>query len=257
MAGATYHETLKPMSSGTAERPIVFKAMPGQQPVLDGSTLAGTPDGIRLDGGEVSGISNITFSGFALRYFDESIHMVLGAHDCQFYDLDVGYGKGGFYFYGAYGAFIAQCAFHHNTDFGVVFNNYSSDIYIRDCEAHDNTSATGAGFDADSSVENITLYRCKAYQNSADGFNLRVKGLTLNECAAYGNVNGIHLWDDARVQNTLVYDNQLSGIVCDKLTGATPAPKDRQLHGDRQPVRCEYRGGIRSERHHHQHHLGG
>jgi hypothetical protein len=218
-----YNETFMPLDAGTEELPIVFKALPGHRPLLDGTGLAGTPDGIRLDGDAVPGIGHLTFSGLRLRHFDQTIQMVQGAHHCRFFEIEASHGEGGLYMYGADNAFVAQSDFHHNKLFGVVFNNYASDILIRDSRSHDNAAPDGGGFEADFTVANITLFRCWAYNNKGDGFDLRVENLVLGECAAYFNRNGFHLWKNTVASNCWAYENQFKGFICDRLGEETPA----------------------------------
>ena len=218
----TYRETLEPLRGGTAGRPIMFKAWPGERPVLDGTGLPGTPDGIRIDGSRVRNIGHLVFSCLTLVNYHQSIQIVLGANNVRLLDLNVGFGEGGLYLYGARDIFVGQCVFHDNANFGVVFNNYTSNVLVRDSTSERNAAFDGGGFEADFSVSNVTLFRCDAIDNAGDGFDLRVDQLVLNECRAINNTNGIHLWRNAHVQNTIVHDNLESGVILDRLVGGSP-----------------------------------
>jgi hypothetical protein len=218
-----YMETLKPLVKGLEDAPIMYKAIPGNEVVLDGSTLPGTPDGIRLDGSQVPDISHIIFSGFQFQNFDQTIIMALGAHDCLFYNLNVGHGQGGLFMYGAWNVLVAQCNFYQHEDYGVVFNNYAAGIYIRDCKSFNNASVDGGGFEADHTVEHVTLYRCESYNNVGDGYDLRVDNLVLSECSSWQNRNGFHLWRTALMQNCWADNNRSRGIICDNYNGTAPS----------------------------------
>lgn len=215
-----FNEALQPLTAGTAEAPIIFKAWPGENPVLDGSGLAAGTDGVRLDGSVVPDLSHLVVAGLTLRNFDQGVQMVLGAHDMRICDLEVLDGAGGVNMYGAWGSFIAQGRFHDLTVDGLSFENYSNDIVVRDCSSHGLANEDAAGFEADSTVVSITLDGCDAFDNAGTGFDLRVDNVLLNECTAQRNAKGMHLWRNAHVQNSVVYDNAAWGIVCEKLDDA-------------------------------------
>ena len=235
IAQGIYNETLEPVGTGTEGLPIVFKGLPGALPLLTGGGLPDTPDGIRVMGSGLPQLrGHMVFTDLLLRNFDQSVHIGLGAHHIGLFGLDVGYGQGGLYMFGSSDLFVAHCRFHNNQDFGVVFNNFASDIEIRDSASHDNAALEGGGFEADDTVSSVTLHRCVAYDNPGAGYDLRVDALVVNESVGFNNGIGLRLWRNARVQNSQFNDNADCGIVCERVGADQPM---------QQIVNCTVAGG--------------
>ena len=204
-----YNETLAPQHSGNAAAPVAFKAWPGERPVLDGSGLPGTPDGILMDGWVVRGLSHVVVSGLTLRNFDQSIQLAQGVNNCGLFDLETLNSETGAVFYGAYDNRLARSRFAQNVKHGIEIVNYSSDLEILDCTV---TSSTLAGVYADFTCEALNFTRVISEGNAGAGFELHSATTLLGESTARRNARGVEMAAGGTGQNLIVWDNAETGV---------------------------------------------
>lgn len=225
LCSATYRESLEPAAAGSLLLPIMIKTLPGQSAVLQTDATSGPPDAVVADGERHPGLSDLIFSGLTLRGSGNAIKVGGGAARCKFYGIDADASQTGLTIDGGnVGTLVAQCAFNNCAGFGVSMQNGVSGVILRDCTVSGSQGADG-GFVADDTVTTITLARCLASKNQGDGFKLSAAGLTVNECYASQNANGMRIMRGARLQNCWVYGNQKTGIILGRLGAEKPAPE--------------------------------
>ncbi len=222
IADGIYEESLAPSRGGQTGLPILYKALPGHKPLLCGLRLASSSAGLDIDGTRFPQIGNLVFSGLKILDFDRSVQMIGGAHDCNFYDLNASWAQDGLVLDGVDTALIAQSLVHQNAHSGFQFQNGSRNIQLHDCISHHNTSATGHGIAADSTVNGLTMIHCQTHNNQANGFDLNGENMTLKECVASYNTNGISLKRGALLQNSWIFNNQDTGVICGPAAGSRP-----------------------------------
>ena len=213
LAGSTYTETIRPVTGGNLILPVLIKALPSQNVILKNGSGVTSMDGIVIDGAKNPGLSDLIFSGLTLRVNGNAIKVTGGAARCKFYGIDSDASQTGLTVDGgSVGALVAQSAFNHCATYGVSLKNGASGAILRDCTVSDSQGSDG-GFVTDDTATTLTLARCLASRNLGDGFKLSARSITVNECSAFQNENGMKLLRSAHLQNCWVYGNQSSGIV--------------------------------------------
>jgi hypothetical protein len=194
-----YHENVYLGNSGNAtDGPIVFTAFPGETPVIEGTGVAESNNGIIISA------SYVKLLGFEIRNWDENGIWIENAtnfeiSDCLVHDIFYGIGVSD----GSHDFEFNRVTVFHFTLYGFdVSPSGGADNYngmFNDCIAH-------TGNDPEQNVDgfalghgnqhNFVFNRCITY-NVFDGFDISSQETTLNRCLAYHCWNGAYkLWQD-------------------------------------------------------------
>ncbi|MBN2272825.1 MAG: right-handed parallel beta-helix repeat-containing protein [Bacteroidales bacterium] len=205
----TYNESIYFDNNGSAEALIVFSAYAGEKPVVDGTGVSESQNGIIIDK------SYIKIEGLEIRNWEENAVWVENAHhleisDCEVHDVTYGIGLTD----GSHEFVLNRVLVHHFALYGFdVTPSSVGDCYngtFNDCVAH-------TGSDAEQNVDGFalghgdqygfTFNRCVTY-NVYDGFDISSRNSTLNGCLAYNCWNGAYkLWQDqVKLLNCIGYD---------------------------------------------------
>ncbi|THF72901.1 cadherin-like beta sandwich domain-containing protein [Cohnella fermenti] len=170
--------------------------------------------GYRISNVDVSYMSD----GFYLRGGATAADGTIGSHGILIEDSDFKYyTKRGIRFLGGnYDATVNRCTADAGGEAYWVTGNYpfsfqvadseqaagiiDHDITFNDCEGRNNYQNNGTGYwNGDSFVsewnsDNITYNRCKAFDNTDGGWDVKAAHTYLNDCIAVGNKRGFRIW---------------------------------------------------------------
>ncbi|MBN2541921.1 right-handed parallel beta-helix repeat-containing protein [bacterium] len=205
----TYNENVYIGTSGTPpDDYIIFRAYPGESPVLDGT-------GVEAENGLVVGSSYLKLIGLEVcNWYGNGMWFESGGFteiwDCEVHDVMYGIG----FAYGAHDFTLNNVLMHHFDLYGFDASPSGGDpCYngtLNDCIAHTGRSpgenvdgfAFGHGDQHDYVLNNCTAY------GVFDGFDISARNTTLNACLAYDCDNGCYkLWqEEVRLVNCIGYD---------------------------------------------------
>ena len=220
---ATFGEPLRPIRGGSSALPIIFKAWPGEQPVIDGTGLATSISGVMLDGWNQASISNVIVSGFDVRNFDVGVLISAKASSCGLYDVNASACSTGLAVDGGSKITAAQGSFSYCSQYGASVSGSAADVAFFDCQANGTSSQSGAGFTSGELAMRTAWTRCLASSNAGFGYLVSGSGSTLGQCRALQNGTGIWLTGDAQVSNALVWRNQETGVLLQPLDSSGPS----------------------------------
>jgi len=214
----TYNEHVYVEQSGEASSYIVFSAFPGETPIIDGTGVTESQNGVVVDK------SYIKLVGLEVCNWDENGIWVENApfleiSDCVVHDVSYGVGLAD----GTHDFVLNRVEAHHFDLYGFdVSPSGGADCYngtFNDCVAH-------TGRDAEQNVDGFALghgtqhdfvfNRCKAY-GVFDGFDISSRDTTLNSCLAYDCWNGAYkLWqDNVQLVNCVGHSSDGSNVELD------------------------------------------
>ncbi|MBN2103152.1 right-handed parallel beta-helix repeat-containing protein [bacterium] len=193
-----YHESIRIGNHGNATNGfIVFSGYPGEMPIIDGTDVTDTGNGVIIDK------SYIRFDHIEIRHWnDNGMWIEKAAHieisDCEVHDVFCGIG----FSEGTHDFELNRIAAHHFTLYGFDASPNGSDCYngtFNDCVAHtardpeQNVDGFALGH---GTQHDFTLNRCIAYE-VYDGFDISARKSILNSCLAHDCWNGAYkLWQD-------------------------------------------------------------
>ena len=204
-----YYETIYFDQSGNEGAPVVYSAYAGEKPVIDGTGVTDSQNGLVIDK------SYIKISGLEIRNWNDNAVWVENSHhleisDCEVHDVWCGIGLAD----GTHDFTLNRIVVHHFTLYGFDASpSDGSDCYngtFNDCVAH-------TGRDRDQNVDgfalghgtqhDFTFNRCITY-DVYDGFDISSAKSMLNRCLAYDCWNGAYkLWQDQiELVNCIGYD---------------------------------------------------
>jgi hypothetical protein len=216
--GGTYNEHVHTEQSGNASGYIVFAAYSGENPIIDGTGVSESQNGIIVDK------SYIKLIGLEVRNWSENGIWIENAafleiSDCAVHDVFYGIGVAD----GTHDFVFNGVEVHHCDLYGFdVSTSGGADCYsgtFNDCLAH-------TGRDSDQNVDGFALghgtqhdfvfNRCKAY-DVFDGFDISSRNTTLNRCLAYDCWNGAYkLWqDNVKLVNCIGYNSVGANVELD------------------------------------------
>ena len=209
-----YHEAVRFDHAGNAQDGhILLSAYPGETPVIDGTGVETTQNGIIIDK------DYIAMTGLEIRNWDGNAVWITGAgftimSDCDVHDTFFGIGVAN----GSHDFEFNRVTVHHFTLYGFdVSPSGGSDCYngvFNSCIAH-------TGRDPEQNVDGFALGHGTQHDFSFnhcithdvyDGFDISSKQSTLNGCLAYDCMNGCYkLWQDQiTLVNCIGYNGQIS-----------------------------------------------
>jgi len=214
----TYNEHVYTEQNGDASGYIVFSAFEGETPIIDGTGVTESQNGIIVDK------SYIKLIGLEIRNWSDTGIWIENAafleiSDCVVHDVFYGIGVAD----GTHDFVFNRVEVHHFDLYGFdVSPSGGEDCFngtFNDCIAHTSRDpqqnvdgfALGHGTQHD-----FTFNRCKAY-DVYDGFDISSCNTTLNGCLAYNCFNGCYkLWQDKiKLENCIGYNAQSSIVELD------------------------------------------
>ena len=192
-----YYENIYFDNSGTEGNFIVFSAYAGEKPVIDGTGVTESQNGMIINQ------SYLKITRLEIRNWEENAMWIEGADhleisDCEVHDVYYGIGLSA----GTHDFELNRVVAHHFSLYGFDASPDGTDCYngtFNDCVAH-------TGRDSEANVDGFALghgtqhdfvfNRCTTY-NVYDGFDISSRNSTLNNCLAYDCWNGAYkLWAD-------------------------------------------------------------
>ena len=213
-----YHEHVYPERSGNAYSPIVYSNYPGENPVIDGTGVSQSQNGILIDK------SYITMIGLDVRNWnDNGIWIENAAYiaisDCEVHDVFYGIGIAD----GTHDFIFNRVEVHHFDLYGFdVSPSGGADCYngtFNDCVSHSarDSQQNVDGFALGHGTQHdFEFNRCSTH-DVYDGFDISARSATLNRCLAYNCWNGGYkLWQDSvTLVNCIGYDCAVSIVELD------------------------------------------
>ena len=215
----TYNEHVYIENNGnTVDGHIVFSAYPGDSPIIDGTDVTESQNGI------IMAKSYIKLLGLELRNWNDNAIWIENAaffeiSDCVAHDIVFGIGVAD----GSHDFVFNRVEIHHYDFYGIdVSTAGGADCYngiFNDCISH-------TGRDPQQNVDGFALghgtqhdfvfNRCITY-NVYDGFDISARNSTLNRCLAYDCWNGCYkLWqDNVKLFNCIGYNSGVSIVELD------------------------------------------
>ena len=213
-----YNEHVNMEQNGDASGYIVFSAFPGETPIIDGTGVTESQNGI------VVNKSYIKLIGLEIRNWgDTGIWMESAAYieisDCVVHDIAYGIGAGD----GSHDFVLNRVLMHHFDGYGFDASpSGGADCYngtLNDCIAH-------TGRDPNANVDGFALghgnqhdfvfNRCETY-GVFDGFDISARNTVLNRCAAHHCWwGGYKIWqDNITLVNCIGYNNKTINVELD------------------------------------------
>lgn len=214
-----YNEHVRFEQSGNASAPIVFSAYPGEQPILDGTGVTESQNGIIIIQ------SHLVVNGLEIRNWNDNGMWIEGARfveiiDCDIHDVANGIGISE----GSHDITLTRVTAYRYDLYGFDTTPNGSDCYnitFNDCVSH-------TGRDSNQNVDgfaighgtqhHFTFNRCRTY-NVFDGFDVGENAgdgsehVLLNRCIAYDCWNdGYKITGGARVVNCIGYNNSNANV---------------------------------------------
>ena len=215
--GGIYNEHVRTVNSGDPESYIVFSAYPGETPVIDGTGVTESQNGLIVDK------SYIRLIGLEIRNWDENAIWIENAghieiSDCEVHHVFYGIGASE----GTHDFEFNRVEAHHFNLYGFDVSPDGADCYngtFNDCIAH---TARDPGQNVDGfalghgNQHGFVFNRCETY-DVFDGFDISARDTTLNRCSAHDCWNGGYkLWqDNVTLINCLSYRNETSNVELD------------------------------------------
>jgi len=213
-----YNEHVYTVQSGNAKNYIVFSAYPGETPIIEGTAVTESQNGIIIDK------SYIKLIGLEISNWKQNAIWINNAgyieiSDCEIHNVFYGIGVVN----GTHHFEFNRVVVHHFDLYGFdVSPSGGDDCYqgiFNDCIAYGGRDpaqnvdgfALGHGEQYD-----FTFNRCESYA-VFDGFDISAHKTTLNRCSAHDCLNGGYkLWqDDVTLLNCLSYHNNISNVELD------------------------------------------
>jgi hypothetical protein len=216
--GGIYHENVWMARGGTNGGYITFSAYPGETPVIDGTGVTGSGNGVIISQ------SYIKLTGLEIRNWTENAVWVENAAYFELSDCVVHSSCGGIGVADGSHDFVCNHVRAHD------FDLYGFDVspcggadchngMFNDCVAHTGRGPTQNvdGFALGHGTQHDFVFnRCQAYA-VYDGFDISSRNTTLSRCSAHNCGNGGYkLWqDNITLVNCLSYDNAVSNVELD------------------------------------------
>lgn len=204
----TYEESVNVSRGGTDGNLVTFVADPGAVLVSPDPTASWEAFNV------LGGVAFVALQGIeATGGFDETIFLRPGSHDISIQSCNLYQNYAGIIISGAYNISVQGCTLHDNARLGIWVTGTSHDVTVSDTDSFRNGTpgvCSGAvdGFAAAQSAYNITFLRTRSYQNGGDGYDFKGDQITLDSIQSFNNgCTGVKLWQNASVQNCLVYGN--------------------------------------------------
>jgi len=218
LRNGTYNEHVRIEVSGEGGTPIVYAAYEGETPIIDGTGVDESQNGMIIIA------SYVRLHGITVRNWDENAVWMEGAAfvdvtDCEVYDVCYGIGVSD----GTHDFLLQNVVMHDFDLYGFDASpSGGADCYngtLIDCVAH-------SGRDPEQNVDgfalghadqySFTLTRCVAY-DVFDGFDISADDVVLDRCAAYDcGYAGYKLWgDNVTLVNCLGYGSAGSNAELD------------------------------------------
>jgi len=213
-----YNEHVSTMSSGNISDHIVYSAYPGETPIIDGTGVTESQNGIIVDR------SYIKLLGLELRNWNDNGIWIQNAayveiSDCEVHDVTFGIGVAS----GTHDFEFNRTETHNFDFYGFdVSPAGGADCYngtFNDCVSH-------TGRDPQQNVDGFALghgdqydfvfNRCETY-DVYDGFDISSRNTTLNRCSAHDTWNGGYkIWEDSvTLVNCIGYHNSIVNLELD------------------------------------------
>jgi hypothetical protein len=162
----------------------------------------------------LEGVAFVALQGIeATGGFDETIFLRRGSHHIWIQGCNLHHNRAGIIISDAYNVSVQGCLLHDNARLGIRVAGTSHDVTVSDTDSFGNgapalCSSVVDGFAATQSAHDITFLRTRAYQNGGDGYDFKGDQITLDSIQSFNNAcTGVKLWQNASVQNCLVYGN--------------------------------------------------
>jgi hypothetical protein len=205
-----YVESVNVFRGGTDGSFVTFVADPGAVLVSPDPTASWEAFNV------LEGVAFVALQGIeATGGFDETIFLRPGSHDISIQSCNLYQNKAGIIISGAYNISVQGCMLHDNTRLGIRVAGTSHDVTVSDTDSFGNGTpgvCSGAvdGFTAAQSAYGINFLRTRSYQNGGDGYDFKGDQVALDSIESFNNAcTGVKLWQNASVQNCLVYGNAL------------------------------------------------
>lgn len=217
----TYRESVNVSRGGTDGSLVTFVAEPGAVLVSPDPTASWEAFNV------LEGVAFVALQGIEAKDgFDETIFLRPGSHDISIQSCDLHGNQAGIIISDAYNISVQGCMLHDNARLGIRVAGTSYDVTVSDTDSFENGTpavCSGAvdGFAATKSTHDITFLRTRSYRNGGDGYDFKGDKITLDSIQSFNNAcTGVKLWQNASVQNCLVYGNAL-GIATMPVLGGT------------------------------------
>lgn len=218
--GGVYNEHVHVASNGSPGAYIVLSAYPNERPIIDGTGVTETQNGISID------TSQLKLIGLEVRNWDGTGISVENAawieiSDCEVHDMVFGIGLG----LGTHDFALNRVMMHHFDLFGFDASPAGGqDCYngtLNDCVAHTGRNpeqnvdgfALGHGNQSKFMFNNCTAYKVW------DGFDIEAgtRDVILNRCSVHDCFfGGYKLWGyNILLENCLAFDNNVSNVELD------------------------------------------
>jgi len=171
-------------------------------------------------------LTNLSYwrvSGLEITQFTIPFDITAGSHDiiiedCEMHHLGIPITQDAkLRVRDSYNLTIRRCQFHHIAGPGVNIAGAAHDILIEDCDSYENDDGRGSdgdgdGFNVDDILTgegaltntwpwNITLRRCRVWNVSEDGIDIKADNVLLDRCEVRNaGVNGFKLWSISNVK---------------------------------------------------------
>lgn len=210
-----YFQTMRDGDSNPGR--IVFKAYPGENPVLDGAAVSASGTAIRIEH------DYIHIAGLEIRNWETGIWIDNAGHtqidDCEIHEVWYGVGAAN----GSHDFEMNRLNLHDFTLYGFDASPSGGERchsgVLNDCIAH-------TGRDPEQNVDgfalghgsqlNFVFNRCQTW-GVYDGFDISARNVTLNGCLAFDcGWGGFKVWQDSVILvNCIAYNNAVTNVEID------------------------------------------
>jgi parallel beta-helix repeat protein len=210
VGAGVYTEAVVITQPGTAELPITYQG-------LAGAILESPDPDASLSAFDVrDGVSHVIIDGFEIRGgYHETIYVRAGASTIAVRNCDVHNNRVGIWIQSASGIEIEGCHVHGNTARGLRVTGASAGVSIRSTESSANNDGWGCfgdadGFAVEEAASDVEFIDCVARNNSEDGFDIQGDDVRILRSEARDNgCTGIKIWQNGRIENSIVAGNNL------------------------------------------------
>jgi hypothetical protein len=225
-AGIYYEHVYSTRPGNEIDGNIVFAAYPGESPVIDGTGVDISNNGVAIEH------SYISLINLKVRNWLHTGIWIISAGFVEITGCEVYYVQDGMAFTdGAHDFIVSQSVAHHFVLLGFdaspdsATGTFSYNGIFNDCIAHTGIDTVNVdGFALGHGVQyNFEFNRCIAY-NVWDGFDISSRQSTLNNCLAFNCWNSCYkIWeDDVRLINCIGYDANTAIVELDRDEDADP-----------------------------------
>lgn len=215
-----YTESVLLSRSGSPEASIAFEAQ-------SGAVLESPDPSASLSAFDVRNAAGyLTFSGFEVRQgFAEAFLLRSGVHDLAIRDCYLHHNRLGIWVDSATDVEIDNCRIESNSARGAQVTGTSQRITVRRTVSRDHDDGLGClgeadGFQTKETTSYVSFFDCVASGNSEDGFDLKGDHILVSRSESRSNqCTGVKLWQNARVENSVVTGNT-TGISATSFFGA-------------------------------------